>query len=79
MYIYSCNQSSVIWVEHAHMYTYIYIYVYIYIYIYVYIYMYIYMYIYIYMYGIWQFGTYQKQVVKDLENQTILPKAAKCR
>ena len=63
MYIYSCNQSSVIWVEHAHMYTYIYVYIYMYIYV----------------YGIWQFGTYQKQVVKDLENQTILPKAAKCR
>ena len=50
-----------------------------YIYMYIYICIYICIYIYIYMYGIWQFGTYQKQVVKDLENQTILPKAAKCR
>ena len=47
-YIYSCNQSSVIWVEHAHMYTYIYVY--------------------IYVYGILQFGTYQKQVARDLDS-----------
>jgi hypothetical protein len=56
-YIYSCNQSSVIWVEHAHMYTYIYVYIVWPLHIYIYITYsndknnkwYIYVYIYIYL------------------------------